>query len=134
MKPVFFIALISLLVCACSTVKETSKTTAVLTKSSQDTTEYEISILDPDFDVWYLYNYTPAKDYTNEFYRSQNMIAVINWNDYYRKGRYGRVIECYIDYQSNIDYGIEVNRKLWWYFKYIDNKYRIHLFGNLIVP
>jgi hypothetical protein len=38
------------------------------------------------------------------------------------------IIESYIDYRPNIDYGIEVNRKLFWYFKYVKSKYGINLF------
>lgn len=128
MKQSFFIGIVTLLIWTCSTVKETSKTPAILTQNTQDSTEYEIHIIDIQFDQWYQFNYSPAKDYSNDYYRIKNHIAVANWNDYYRTGQYSRVIYCYIDYQPNIDYGIEVNRKLYWYFKYIQNQYRIRLF------
>jgi Family of unknown function (DUF6146) len=128
MKLSLFMGIMALLVWTCSPVKEASKTSAKLNQNSQDGTEYEILIIDPHFDQWYLINYTPAKDYSNDYYRSKNLIAVTTWNDYYRTGRYSRVIDSYIDYQLNIDYGIEVNRKLYWYFKYIQNNYRIRLF------
>jgi hypothetical protein len=113
---------------ACSPVKETAKTSATLSKNFQDSTEYEIHIIDPWFDQWYLINYSEAKDYTNEYYHNKNLIAVSNWNEYYRTGKYDLVIDSYIDYQPNIDYGIEVNRKLYWYFRYVREKYKIRLF------
>ena len=128
MKLSFFIGIMALLVWACSPVKDVSKTSATLTQNSQDSTEYEILILDPRFDQWYLINYSQAKDYSNDYYRIKNLIAVGNWNDYYRKGRYSQVIDSSIDYWPNIDYGVEVNRKLYWYFKYVKNNYRISLF------
>lgn len=93
-----------------------------------DSTEYEITIIDNDFDQWYLINYSPAKDYSNEYYRSKNQVAVINWNGYFTRNRYHRVIEDYIFYDNSVDYGLDVNRKLYWYFKYTEEKFKIRLF------
>lgn len=103
----------------------------MLKPTNQDSTEYEILIIDPDFDRWYLLNYSPAKDHSQEYYRGKNHVAVINWNNYYRAGRYGRVIESLIDYQPTIDYGMEVDRKLYWYFTYVVSTYKIRLWDNL---
>jgi hypothetical protein len=128
MKLGFFIGIMGVLVWACSPVKDASKSSATLTQNSQDSTEYEILIIDSKFDQWYSFNYSPAKDYSNDYYRTKNLIAVGNWNDYYRAVRYSQVIDSYIDYRPDIDYGIEVNRKLFWYFKYINNNYKIRLF------
>jgi hypothetical protein len=128
MKPGFIIGIMILLVWACSPVKEASKTSARLAQNSEDTTKYEIQIIDIHFDQWYLLNFDPSKDHSNDYYRNKNLIAVANWNDYYRTNRYSQVIDSYIDYWSNIDYGIEVNRKLYWYFKYIKESYKIRLF------
>lgn len=129
MKRSILNGIIALLVWACSPVNEASKTSATLTKSSQDSTEYEILIIDSQFDHWYMINYSPAKDHSNDYYRNKNLIAAANWNDYYRTGRYSQFIDTYIDYRGNIDYGIEVNRKLYWYFKYIRDSYKIRIFG-----
>jgi hypothetical protein len=124
----FYLGIIALLIWACSPVKEASKTSATVTHDSLDSTGYELLIIDPHFDQWYLINYAPEKDHSNDYYRNKNLIAVANWNDYYRTGKYGGVIDSYIDYWPGIDYGIEVNRKLFWYFKFIKEYYGIHLF------
>ena len=124
----FFIGILALMVWACSPVKTASKSSAILTQKEQDTTEYGIVIIDPGFDQWYLLNYSPAQDRSNDYYRTQNIIAVRNWNDYYRTGKYSRIIDSEIDYLPDVDYGIEVNRKLFWYFRYIKSEYRIYLF------
>jgi hypothetical protein len=93
-----------------------------------DSTEYEITIIDNEFDLWYQLNYSLAKDHSNEYYRSKNQTGVINWNDYYNRHKHNRVIENYLYYDNSIDYGIDVNRKLFWYFKFIEDEYRIKLF------
>jgi hypothetical protein len=128
MKLSFFIGILVVLFWACTPVREVSKTSATLTQNSLDSTEYEILIIDSHFDQWYLINFDPSKDHSNDYYRNKNLIAVANWNDYYRTNRYSQVIDSYINYWSNIDYGIEVNRRLFWYFKYIKENYRIRLF------
>lgn len=116
------------MVWACSPLKEASKTSATLASNSQDSTEYEVFIDDLKFDQWYLMNYSEAKDHSNEYYHSKNLVAVSNWNDYYRKGRYIQFMDSYINYEPQIDYGIEVNRKLYWYFKFVQDTYKIRLF------
>jgi hypothetical protein len=133
MKASFFIGMTALLIWGCTPVRQASKTSANLKQTSQDSTEYEIIIIDPQFDNWYLLNYSPAKDYSKEYYQSKNLVGVANWNYYYRSGQYTRVIESFIDYQPNVDYGIEVERKLYWYFKYVVTTYKIRLFDNLPV-
>jgi len=133
MKSNILIGLIALVAWACSPVKEVSKTSAKLTQDSQDSTQYEIQIIDPYFDQWYQINYIPAKDHSNEYYRSKNQEAVVYWNEYYRSGKYSRVVDCSIDFQPNIDYGMEVNRKLYYYFKYVQDKYKVKLFSNAFI-
>jgi len=120
--PMFFL----LLAWSCSPSQKTSSSDRHSIIKS-DSTEYEITIIDPDFDTWYLMNFSQSNDYSNQFYRSKNQMAVINWNDYFNRNRYHRVIDNYIFYESSVDYGIEVNRKLYWYFKYTENKFRIRL-------
>ena len=133
MKVFFFIGTAALLIWACSPAREASKTSANLVHSSQDSADYEILIIDNTFDQWYLMNYSPARDNSNDYYRSMNLIAVANWNDYYRNGRYTQVIDSEINYHPETDYGIEVNRKLYWYFKFLTTNYGIRLFSNHVV-
>jgi hypothetical protein len=133
MKPRFFFGMIALLIWGCSPVKQALKTSATLKHTVQDSTEYEIQIIDPQFDQWYVFNYSPAKDYSKEYYQGKNLVGVTNWNYYYTSGRYSRIIISLIDYRPDVDYGIEVDRKLYWYFKYIQSECRIPLFNNLSV-
>jgi hypothetical protein len=125
--------MIVLLILGCSPAKKVSKTSATLTQKSQDSTEYEILIIDPQFDQWYVINYSPAKDHSKEYYRGQDIVAVANWNNLYSTDHYRRVIESLIDYRPDVDYGIEVNRKLYWYLRYIESEFKIRLFNDFPV-
>jgi hypothetical protein len=128
MSRIFLFGIVALMAWACSPVKNASKTSAVIAKSIQDSTEYEILIVDNGFDQWYLLNFTPAQDRTNEYYHTKNIISVGNWNDLYHTLKYSNIIDSYIDYRPDVEYGIGVNRKLYWYFRYVRSKYGIRLF------
>jgi len=71
--------------------------------------------------------FNPGLDRSNEYYRSKNSLAASTWNSYYNSGRYRRAISSDIPYNPSVDYGIEVNRKLYWYFKYIEENYKVPL-------
>jgi hypothetical protein len=127
MKNLIFLLFVLLVAWSCSPSKKTGATDRQLTIKS-DSTEYEIIIIDPEFDHWYLIHFSQARDYSNEYYRSKNQMAVINWNDYFTRNRYHNVIDNYIFYDYSVDYGMEVNRKLYWYFKYTEETFKIRLF------
>ncbi len=125
MKTFLIPALIAMLAWSCKPAQQIAKSTSH--KIVSDSSGYEITIIDPAFDNWYLMHFSPAKDYSNEYYRSKNQFGVNNWNDCFMHGRYHHAIDSYINYESSVDYGIEVNRKLYWYFKYTEEKFRIRL-------
>lgn len=136
MNRISIFVIIAIMAWACSPSKHaakqqeqgTAKTSVAVMQKNQDSTEYDIVIIDPNFDHWYLLNYSPAKDHSNDYYHQKNIIAVSNWNEYYRTARYSGIIETPVQYYPDVDYGMEVNRKLFWYFKYIRDNFGIRLF------
>jgi hypothetical protein len=128
MKNLILISLLFFAFFSCTQQKEIAKSKAVVQAVSVDSTEYEIMIIDPDFDTWYLVNFAPSLDRSDDYYRLKNTVAVNNWNHYYISGRYSRIIGSHIHYVPSTDYGIEVNRKLYWFFKYYEEKSRVPLF------
>lgn len=127
MKRFIFLGVFVLMLAACSTHKPVAKHTFSPVKDHADTTTYELIVIDPQFDTWYILHYSEAKDYTDAYYHGKNIMAVVNWNTYYRDGKYRNVVDSNIDYQPQIEYGIEVNRKLYWYFLYVQQEYGIPL-------
>ncbi|MEL4308491.1 DUF6146 family protein [Joostella sp. CR20] len=105
-------------------------------KGTQDTvriadeeTEYEIIIIDPGFYSWLNSIAQPEGYYSQEFLESRNNIYVINWNQrVLNPQRYNpNLYEMQIDYSPKIDYGYEVNYKLYNYFLYFQRKYNQRL-------
>ena len=96
--------------------------------------EYEITIIDPGFDSWFATYAKPANYYSLSYYEQKNAQYVSLWNErvgqqsYYRSANYP--FENRIDYDPAKDYGLEVNYKLYYYFRYIQSIYgtRYHFY------
>lgn len=96
---------------------------------SSSKTEYEIIIIEPGFNTWFRSLAKPEGYYSQSYFETRNLIYVTNWNQ--------RVLdpnafdptlyEMQINYNQNIDYGYEVNYKLYYYFIYFQRKYRQRL-------
>lgn len=112
---------------SCKSTQESTTAANAETSIKLDSTEYQVIIMDNNFDRWYLMNFSPSRDRSNSFYLTMNNLGVSNWNNYFNSSRYNRVINNYIDYNPSKDYGLEANRKLYWYFKFIEETYHVPL-------
>ncbi|WP_036384639.1 DUF6146 family protein [Muricauda sp. MAR_2010_75] len=94
-----------------------------------DETEYEIIIIEPGFYTWLNSIARPEGYYSQSFLENRNAIMVTNWNQRVMQPlRYNpNLYEMQINYDQNIDYGYEVNYKLYNYFIYFQRKYNQRL-------
>ncbi|WP_299534309.1 DUF6146 family protein [Ulvibacterium sp.] len=90
-----------------------------------DSTEYEIIIIEPGFNFWLNSIARPVGYYSQSFLENRNLILVTNWNQRVLTPlRFNpNLYELQINYDPNIDYGYEVNYKLYNYFIYFQRKY-----------
>ena len=111
--------LLSLLfVVACATVhKQTGKQISTPVVES-DSISYELIVLDPGFESWYTIHNDPTRYHSQEYYELWNDRYVKVWNS----GSLSRNHDLIgiINYDSNIDYGFEINQKLFAYFRYVE--------------
>jgi hypothetical protein len=138
--PHFLMAMILLFITSCSTQKQAldiSNEEQALFDSKEEQpveikdekTEYEIIIIEPGFNTWLLSIAKPEGYYSQSFLENRNAILVMNWNqrvlqpNVYNPNLY----EMQINYDPNIDYGYEVNYKLYNYFIYFQRKYNQRL-------
>ncbi len=98
-------------------------------KIASDDIEYEIIIIEPGFNFWLQSIAKPEGYYAQSFLENRNKIYVTEWNQRVLQPlRYDpSLYELQIDYSSNIDYGYEVNYKLFNYFIYFQRKYNQRL-------
>lgn len=96
---------------------------------ANEETEYGIIIIEPGFDFWLQSVAKPEGYYSQSYLENRNHIYVMEWNSRvsqpftYNPNLY----EMHIDYDPNIDYGYEVNYKLYNYFIYFQRKYNQRL-------
>jgi len=96
---------------------------------ASDKTEYEIIIIEPGFNYWLRSIAQPEGYYSQSYMENRNDLYVLEWNrrvmqpQQYNPALY----ELQIDYAPNIDYGYEVNYKLYNYFIYFQRKYNQRL-------
>lgn len=114
---------------ACSSqhnaIKDNKRSIALNQKTTQDSIEYELIVFDIGFDSWFSYNDNEAQKRIQSYYEYKNRLYVLAWNDLFRQNN--RLIDCFIDYDSTINYGFDLNYKLYMYFKYFEEKNRIKL-------
>jgi hypothetical protein len=91
----------------------------------EEKTEYDIDILDPGFNTWFLTQWNQAEDRSYRFYDTWNDRYVQAWNFKATNPRYGGFFNTIINYDINEDYGMEVSRKLYYYFSYVEDELKI---------
>ncbi|TMM57473.1 hypothetical protein FEE95_13395 [Maribacter algarum] len=144
-KIISILSILAIIICvaSCGSAKETvdipditdaekeafSQTEGDTINISSDETEYEIIIIEPGFNIWLQSIARPEGYYSQSFLETRNQIMVTNWNQrVLQPSRFSpNLYEMQIDYQQNIDYGYEVNYKLYNYFIYFQRKYRQRL-------
>lgn len=134
LKSLIFLTLVTLVLWACSSVPISKKT---IEKEepvviANDSLEYEIIIIDPGFNYFLNAVAQPVGYYTQNYMEARNKAWVITWNFRAQNPlQYNpNIYENTIDYQPNIDYGYEVNYKLFNYFLFAQQKYRMDLGGG----
>ncbi|MEH6680093.1 MAG: DUF6146 family protein [Sediminicola sp.] len=92
---------------------------------ADDSTEYEIIIIEPGFNFWLNSVARPRQYYSQNYLENRNRLYVMEWNQrVLQPFRYSpNLYELQIDYSPSIDYGYEVNYKLYNYFIYFQRKY-----------
>ena len=94
-----------------------------------DENTYEIIIIDPGFNAWLQSTARPRHYYSQSFMEGRNQIYVTNWNIRVNQPQQfnPNLYEMTIDYNSNEDYGYEINYKLYNYFIYFQLTYKQQL-------
>ena len=100
---------------------------------ANDSLEYEVIIIDPGFSTWLASMAQPRGFYTQSYLETKNQLYVAEWNNrVLQPQRYNpNLYEMTIDYNSNINYGYEVNYLIYNYMIYFQNNYRQKLFGRV---
>lgn len=131
MKKFSFFLLLSLLLLQCKTVQQTANTQQSTVAIENDSIQYDIIVTDIGFEKYLTTIAKPKDFYSKEYYEFKNRLYVPVYNQQVRSVRSGKwihVFEQQIEYDPNIDYGLDVNYKLYNYFKFLEYTYKFKLF------
>lgn len=141
MKRLILILIVLAFIVSCKTTDRAQPSNKDVATTAQDTVriandelEYEIIIIEPGFEAWLARIAKKEGHYSQEYLEGRNQIYVAEWNrrvlqpSVYDPNLY----ELQIDYNPTIDYGYEVNYKLYNYFIYFQLHYKQQLSG--LVP
>lgn len=140
MKNYIYILIICGFIIGCNTSKSTTlnkkKAERELASVNNDTVtiandelEYQIIIIEPGFNFWLASRAKPEGFYSQQFLENRNYLYVLEWNNRVLQPQQfnPNLYEMQIDYQHGIDYGYEVNYKLYNYFIYFQLTYKQRL-------
>ncbi len=131
LKYTFYLYLLSIILISCGSYpsKNDTKIKEEPVVISNEKLEYEIIIIDPGFTVFLNSVARPKSYYSLSYLQNRNRISVPIWNNRVNNPQEYNpdIYENIIEYRPDVDYGLEVNYKLFWYFKFAEQKYKMKL-------
>lgn len=100
-----------------------------IVRIANDDIEYEIIIIEPGFNGWLNSIARPEGYYSQSYMEARNRVYVQEWNSRVQQvNRFDpSLYEMQIDYRSGVDYGYDVNYKLYNYFIYFQLQHKQQL-------
>ncbi len=131
MKNLFYILFVSAFIFSCGSTQENAlsknKAETDTIRIANDSLDFELIVFDSDFESW-LATQPPIEFYELEYLEKKNRHYVMQYNIRARNpARYGRLYPQPINYESDVDYGLELNYMLYNYFEYFQEKYNQRL-------
>ena len=130
MKTFFKILVVLFILVSCASQKNHLKFTESNTGIENDSTEYELIVFEPKFETWYVFQNSPAKFRSNEYYENWNKQYVLAWNSKAMTSRHNDFFETIVGYEYGIEYGFELNHKLFHYFMFVENVLKVPVLTN----
>ncbi|HNQ36802.1 MAG: hypothetical protein KA780_04990 [Prolixibacteraceae bacterium] len=133
-KTIPILCLALLLLAACAGSRKAGTVALTPDTAGEDSTSYELIVLDPGFETWFLTRSRPAWFHSQSYYESWNRQYVTEWNMKATSPRHSRIFETIIGYDPLVDYGLEINHKLFYYFQYVEKELGIPILPQGMSP
>lgn len=134
MKQIILICIGLIFLAACSSQKgvvkiEENKDVAVDMQDSaeSDSLQYELETFDVKFDTWYAFHNNPSQYRSQQYYENWNRQYVNAWNHKATQPGKNSFFEHIVGYEPHVDYGFELNHKLFYYFQYVERVLKIEI-------
>lgn len=131
MKYLLYICFLGLFIYSCSSTRDRELGAGEnmvqndTVRIANDSLEYEIIIIDPGFSYFLNSMARPEGYYSQSYLENKNQFLVTDYNYRVQHPQVfnPNIYEMQINYDPKIDYGYEVNYKLYNYFVYLSRKY-----------
>lgn len=131
MKNLLYILLLGLFIYSCSSTRDRNMQAGEemvendTVRISNDSLEYEIIIIDPGFSYFLNAVARPEGYHSQSYLENKNrfLVADYNYRVKFPQQFDPKIYEMEINYDPTIDYGYDVNYKLYNYFVYLSRKY-----------
>lgn len=131
MKKILFWIGILLLVSSCSSQKNLAeRKTKPVAIEKKDSVEYTLETFDQRFETWYLLHDSPSQYHSQTYYEGWNRQYVSAWNANATDPRKSSFFETIVGYDPSVDYGFELNHKLFYYFQYVEHVLKIQIMSG----
>ena len=131
LKHTFYTIIFTLFIIGCGAhpIKSNSTSQEEPVIIANEALAYEIIIMDVGFTSYLNAIAKPMQYHSKTYLQSKNRVYVAIWNNRARNPTVYNmsIYENIIEYEPNTDYGLEVNYKLYWYFKFAEQKYKMRL-------
>jgi uncharacterized protein YcfL len=92
-----------------------------------DSVQYELIVDEQGYESWIITYSKPEWYYGKAFYRSWNILYTAEFNNRVLQAHAGQPFTEMINYDQQTDYDLNLEYKLYWYYKYIEYKYNTKL-------
>lgn len=110
-------------------VKKVPQAATYLKPEKNEMGEWDLAVLDTDWEYFLTAIAKPMDSYSESYLRNKNATLTSEWNAYYYSGNYKDVVESFIEYNPNENYGKKFQWKLYQVFAYANWKYGLKLNG-----
>lgn len=126
-------AILGLMILSCSSSfpqPQKNDEEKTLSFEKNDEEEYDIIVLDPQYETYLVSIARPMEFYSENYYKNRNQMYVTEWNlRHSQPFRYNPDFYAVrIDYEPNKDYGLKLEYKLYNFFEFIKWKYKVDLY------
>ena len=133
MRVLFLCLLMMGLLHSCGTNYPQPSAEKEMTFEENDEGEYEIIVFDSQYETFLATRAFPKEFYSESYYKNRNTFLVTEWNMRHNQPmRYDpNLYEVSIDYNPQIDYGLDFEYRLYNFFMFVEWKYGVDLDGRV---
>ena len=94
-----------------------------------DSLTYNLVVFEPGYEL-FLLKQQPEQYYSEGYYKLWNNLYVMAWNTNYNTQATTGLYDNYIDYDPKIEYGKNLEYRLYYFFRYFEKKHHVILVEN----